>query len=76
MSADQYDVIVLKEFEAPNKSGVSEKRTIWNRVGMAWAGKTDSMCFELFLFPGQRYVIKLRNKEENDPAFQTQSENQ
>lgn len=70
MSTDFYDVIIPKEFEI-QRDGVVGKKTIWNTVGMAWKSKTsDALNLELFLFPGQRYVIKLQNKpsKNDDPA--------
>lgn len=68
------DVIVAKEYSV-NFSGKTEKRTAWNRIGRAWvSGSGESLSFELFLIPGQRYVIKLKNKEveggtEHGPAL-------
>jgi hypothetical protein len=59
-----YDVIVAKEFET-NVNGKLEKRTTWNKVGRAWNSKTnDSMSFEIFLLPGIRYVINMKERDQ------------
>jgi len=64
MSNKFYDVIVAKEYEL-KQNGKSEKKVAWNRVGRAWASKSnESLSFELYLFPNQRYVINLREKSE------------
>ncbi len=61
-----FDVIVAKEYTVKN-AGKEEKRTAWNRVGRAWASQSgESLSFELFLIPGQRYVVQLKNKNENN----------
>ena len=60
-----FDVIVAKEYTVKN-AGKEEKRTAWNKVGRAWASQSgESVSFELFLIPGQRYVVQLKNKNEN-----------
>jgi len=64
MSNKFFDVIVAKEYTVTN-NGNTEKRTAWNKVGRAWASKSnESLSFELFLIPNQRYVINLREKPE------------
>lgn len=64
MSTHFYDILVAKEYET-KQSGQSEKRTAWNRVGRAWASKSaESLSFELYLMPNQRYVIQLKDKTE------------
>lgn len=58
-----YDILVAKEYEA-KLNGVSEKRTAWNRVGRAWASKSgESLSFELYMLPSQRYVIQMQNNQ-------------
>jgi len=62
MNINFFDVIVAKEYETKT-NGTVEKKTAWNQVGRAWTSKTsDSLCFELFLIPNQRYVIQLKEK--------------
>ncbi len=57
-----FDVIVAKEFTIKNGE-TEEKRTQWNKVGRAWASQSgDSVSFELFLIPNQRYVVQLKSK--------------
>lgn len=59
-----YDVVVAKEYTVKN-NGRDEKRTAWNRIGRAWvSGSKESLSFEIFLIPGQRYVINLKDREE------------
>lgn len=49
------------------ENGKTETKTKWNRVGRAWRGKTgDSINFELFLMPGNRYVIKTEERSNFD----------
>lgn len=63
MNSSSFDVLVAKEYEK-KQNGVVEKKTAWNRVGRAWPSKSgNSISLELFLFPGQRYVIQLQNNE-------------
>ena len=58
------DIVVAKEYEGKDPKGFFEKKTAWNRVGRAWASKTgDSISFELYMFPNQRYVITFKDKE-------------
>ncbi|MEZ4815521.1 MAG: hypothetical protein R3A80_09995 [Bdellovibrionota bacterium] len=59
-----FDVVVAKEYTI-KIAGKDEKRTAWNKVGRAWiSGSGESVSFELFLIPGQRYVVQLKNREE------------
>ena len=68
-----YDVLVAKEYET-RQSGKPEKRTKWNRVGKAWASKSnESLSFELYLLPNHRYVIQLKDREQS-PQQDAQSE--
>jgi hypothetical protein len=73
MSMQFFDVIVAKQYET-KQSGTPETKTAWNRVGRAWNSRSgDSLSFELYLFPNQRYVIQLRPKQtagaESSPDF-------
>ena len=55
-----FDILVAKEYEAKQGDGY-EKRTAWNRVGRAWQSKNgNSLSFELYMLPSQRYVIQLQ----------------
>ena len=57
-----YDIVVAKEYET-NQSGKPEKKTAWNRVGRAWTSRSgESLSFELYLLPNQRYVLQLKDK--------------
>lgn len=63
MKTNHYDIVVAKEFESKNGE-TTEKRTVWNKVGRAWPTRSaDSMNFELFLIPGQRYVINMKTQK-------------
>jgi len=63
MNIKFYDVIVAKEYET-RQSGHLEKKTAWNRIGRAWQSKSgDSLSFELYLMPNQRYVIQLKDRD-------------
>lgn len=54
-----FDVLVAKEYEV---AGV--KKTQWNRVGRAWPSKSgESLSFELFILPNQRYVVQLAERK-------------
>lgn len=62
-----FDVIVAKEYET-RQDGQLVKKTAWNRVGRAWPSKSyESISFELYLFPNQRYVVQLKDKETAKP---------
>ena len=69
MKAKYFDVVVAKEYKA-EKDGMTETRTVWNKVGRAWETKNPgSYNFELFLMPGVRYLMNLRPKDaEKGPA--------
>ena len=72
-----FDVIVAKEYET-KQDGVTVKKTAWNRVGRAWPSKSyESISFELYLIPGQRYVIALKEREpaSSEAATETKTEN-
>ncbi len=65
-----YDIFVAKEYET-RQSGQLEKKTAWNKVGRAWQSRSaESLSFELFLMPNQRYVIQMRDQEKQvvDPV--------
>lgn len=63
MSTKFYDVIVAKEYMT-KANGKEEKRTAWNKIGRAWLSQSgESMSFELFMLPNQRYVVQLKDKE-------------
>lgn len=60
-----FDVIVAKEYQTV-QDGKPIKKTAWNRIGRAWPSKSyESISFELYLFPGQRYVIQLKDREQS-----------
>lgn len=64
-----FDVIVAKEYET-KVNGQVVKKTAWNRIGRAWPSKSyESISFELYLFPNQRYVIQLRDREQSKPEI-------
>jgi hypothetical protein len=57
-----FDVLVAKEYLS-KQNDVVEPRTAWNKIGRAWMSKSnESMSFELFLMPNQRYVIQLTDR--------------
>lgn len=59
-----YDVIVAKEYMAKTENG-EEKRTAWNKIGRAWLSQSgESLSFEMFMLPNQRYVVQLKQKEQ------------
>lgn len=67
-----FDILVAKEYELTTFEGAREPRTAWNRVGRAWLGKTpDSIGFELFLFPGQKYILHLGERKQIRTPFET-----
>lgn len=64
MDTKFYDILVAKEYEL-RQNGKSEKRTAWNRVGRAWASRSgESLSFELYLIPNQRYVVQMKDREQ------------
>ena len=65
MNIPFFDIIVAKEYETKH-DGITEKKTAWNKDGRAWQSKSnDSLSFELFLFPNQRYVLQLRDRRKD-----------
>ena len=74
MSAKFFDVIVAKEYVVKN-NGRDEKKTAWNKVGRAWLSQSgESLSFEMFMLPNQRYVIQMKDKE-IEPRPQAQNKN-
>ena len=64
MSVGFFDIVVAKEYEI-RVEGRMEKRTAWNKVGRAWPSKSgEAISFELFLIPNQRYVVQLRDRNQ------------
>ena len=67
MKRQSFDVLVPKEYETM-VDGRPVKKKAWNKVGRAWKSLSDrSMSFELYLIPGQQYVISLREREQVVP---------
>lgn len=59
-----FDIIVAKEYDT-KQDGVTVKKTAWNRVGRAWPSKSgESLSFELFMLPNQRYVVQLKERNQ------------
>jgi hypothetical protein len=57
-----FDILVAKEYLIKQNDTV-EPRTAWNKIGRAWMSRSnESMSFELFLIPNQRYVIQLSDR--------------
>ncbi len=74
MSAKFFDVIVAKEYVVKN-NGRDEKKTAWNKVGRAWLSQSgESLSFEMFMLPNQRYVIQMKDKE-FEPRSEPQNKN-
>ena len=68
MNSRYFDVIVAKEYEI-NNTGKPEKKTAWNRIGRAWPSKSgEAINFELYLFPNQRYVVQLKDRQTEPTA--------
>ena len=64
MSTKYHDIVIAKQFET-RQSGQVETRTVWNKVGQAWnSRKSDGYNFELYLMPGQRFFIDLRDEDD------------
>ena len=64
MSQKFFDVIVAKEYET-NVNGNQEKKTAWNRIGRAWPSRSgESISFELFMHPNQRYVVQMKDRKQ------------
>ncbi len=69
MSTKYFDILVAKEYAATGEAGHAETRTRWNKVGRAWPTKSPgSFNFELYLMPGQRYFINMREDEVPSPS--------
>jgi len=67
-----FDIIVAKEYET-RQDGHVIKKTAWNRVGRAWPSKSgESLSFELYMLPQQRYVVQLKER----PPIEKKSENE
>lgn len=63
MNKKFFDVIVAKEYET-TVNGQQEKKTAWNRIGRAWPSKSgESLSFELFVLPNQRYVVQMGERK-------------
>ena len=63
MKTKFHDVSVAKDYET-TFNGTTEKKTVWNRVGTAWRTKNgESLLLELYLFPGQKYLINMKEKD-------------
>lgn len=77
MNQKFFDVIVAKEYET-HVNGKLEKRTAWNRIGRAWPSRSyESISFELFMLPNQRYVVQLKDRKPdvaNNPTNKTEEE--
>lgn len=70
MNQKYFDILSVKDFEV-EKNGKTEKKTSWKTVGTAWASKSgENLSFELFMFPGIRYFIKLKEKESTETETQ------
>ncbi len=68
MNSRFYDVLVAKEYET-KQDGIAVKKTAWNRIGRAWASKSgESLSFEIYMFPNQRYVVQLKDKNNDQEA--------
>lgn len=65
-----FDLIVAKDFEI-TENDKPVKRTQWNRVGKAWHSKnSDRLLVELFMFPGQLYVLAPQEQKEKVTPFE------
>lgn len=75
MNQKFFDIFVAKEYET-RQSGQLEKKTAWNKVGRAWASKSsESLSFELYLLPNQRYVIQLKDHRQEQEQKSEESSN-
>jgi hypothetical protein len=64
MSSRIFDLIVAKEIEV-NLGGVKEKKTMWNKVGIAWPTKSSgAVSIEFFFIPNVRYVLVPRELDQ------------
>ena len=72
MTQKFFDVIVAKEYETTINGNV-EKKTAWNRIGRAWPSRSgESISFELFMHPNQRYVVQMRDHNHEAAAAKSQ----
>ena len=70
MKAQYHDILVLKEYET-YQDGKIVKHKSWNRVGRAWKSRSEkSLNMELFLMPGQKYVVTMRDRQPQEPQTQ------
>lgn len=68
MSTKYHDIVVAKKYEV-EQDGQPVVRTGWNRIGRAWKSRTtDSINFELYMFPNQLYTIALQERDESPQA--------
>ena len=68
MSQKFFDVIVAKEYET-TINGNLEKKTAWNRIGRAWPSRSgESISFELFMHPNQRYVVQMKERNQDNTS--------
>ena len=71
-----FDVIVAKDYET-KVNGQLEKKTAWNRIGRAWPSKSgESLSFELFILPNQRYVVQMSDRKQEQRVEQKQTTEQ
>lgn len=72
MKNNFYDVLVTKEYTV-QVNGKPESRTAWNKVGRAWIAQNgESISFEMFHLPNQKYIIKPQGKKSAEQSTQTQ----
>jgi hypothetical protein len=63
-------IVVPKDFEI-RRDGQIETRTKWNRVGQSWKSSSGVTTFELYMFPGQTFVME-RADERPTPETEIQ----
>jgi len=64
MNSKIFDLIVAKEIEV-NQGGVRERKTLWNKVGIAWPTKSSgALSIEFFFIPNIRYVLVPRDSNQ------------
>lgn len=69
-----YDILVAKDYET-QKNGISEKKTIWNKVGKAWnAQSSENLSLEFFHLPNQRYVLALKSRDQQQQSEQSDAD--
>lgn len=74
MQNKRIDVLAIKEYEQ-EQNGATVKKTQWNRIGRAWITKSmESVGFELFMFPGQRFLIQFADRRQEQNKTQNQNE--